>query len=142
VAQSFPVALVKLAGMFTGGGGQEINQGDLHNVGQKGDGLAMLPKIQAFCPSAVLSLPPFWAYNYASLDGGITDFWMFLGTISINGATYAIEEFVGDLADRATHPNPFTDRDRNGDTGSTLKMRVVAEPVDGYPGIVEVYYGK
>lgn len=142
MAKSFPVPMIKTAGMFVVQGGQPIDDGDLKFVGQKGDGLAMLPDVQKFCPNAALVIPQFWKYQYLSLDG-ITDFWEISGIITIDGKQYELLEYSGELADRATAPNPFIDK--NPDTtvgGPNLKYRIVEEPMDGYLGEAEVYWGK
>lgn len=131
----------KLSGMFNPDGG-EINEGDWKYAGQKGDGLAIFAKIQAMPGMNVsFGLPPSWAYRTVSLDG-VTDFWFVTGTMTEGDKVYDIYEGTGDLADRVGHPNPFTDRDRDGSTGSTLKFRKVTEPDSGYPGELEFYWGK
>jgi hypothetical protein len=140
MATQFPVNLVKLAGMFSPGG-EPINQGDLKYVGQKGDGLVIFGQIEAVPGMSVqFGTPPSWPYQVVSLDG-VTNFWFVWGTYNNNGAVYDVYEGTGDLADRAQHPNPFTDRDANGATGKTLKFRQVAQPMGDYHGVLEFYYG-
>lgn len=148
MAKNFPVNLYKLAGMFVPQAGAAINDGDLKYVGQKGDALQLLAEIQAFCPNAVLGPPPFWPYQYISTDNGITDFWMISGTYSPDNGqnNYQLVEAAGYLADRATSPSPFIDRNPDGSSpgpNPALKFRIVAPPdkVNGYPGNIEVYWG-
>lgn len=67
-----------------------------------------------------------------------TKVWVIKGTTKIDGQSFAINEFAGDLIDRSTKPNGAYDNDSDGRApgGPTLKARDVGN------GYVQLYWGK
>lgn len=134
--------------------GAPIPEGCWKYVGTKGDALDLLNKINALygtnvthlegttvTPGAALALDnDSFPFSVMSLDQGVTEFWAIKGTVldPNTGRNYELYEYTGWLAARAQHPQPFVDRN----PGPNLRSDIVAEPLDQYPGNVQLSWSK
>ena len=145
------------------GSGQPLNQSLWWKAGQKGDGLNILnqaltlfgdniqwqgPSDNYLTPWTGTPLTPQTALfvdtaglpSVISTDAGVTQFWAIRG-IYTDPATqkqYVLWAATGDLADRLTNPSPWYDEKG----GTKLAFRIADEPIEGYPGDIELRWVK